>query len=320
MNDDSNTGWRIRTSRIVHDDAGRLAVEICHRTPASHTFRLASDLPDGAVEHEVCCPVCYADRGHILTGTWGHDATLTCTAGHAWTPHPPDLVPADLLREIVRQALGPGRLTHAEARTDPDTTPATPYRDGVAQPLDDAARELNHRTWMFTAPEIHIAADLLRRTDRWPQAITGPEQVTEAARLDRLHHGLAALGEYTRLTGGRLGRLLAACDAVLAPAAALRPDDLEPGPHPGNPPALADPEQAMVQLRVVLRARVPPARSITDPGPRSPRGRRGRVRPGRPGGAGPRRQSRGPGSIGRRRPRRRRVRRPGPPSRRLRVP
>ncbi|MFD7590872.1 hypothetical protein ACFV84_36140 [Kitasatospora sp. NPDC059811] len=247
--------WRILASRITHDGAGHLSVTICHHRPRGRgVFYLTGlALPGTSTEHAVYCPVCAADRGLTVAGTWGDPARASCPDGHTWTPYLPDLPPQRLLREVVRQALGGGGLHYREARTDPETTPPTPLRDAVRTVLTEAARALNQGEWTFDDYETRVALDLVRRS-RWPDTLTGQDEATDAARLGWLDDGLVALHEYSRLTTGRLGELLVACDTALTPAARLSPDNLEPGSDPYNPPALHDAELALGGLRQVLVA------------------------------------------------------------------
>ncbi|WP_329486699.1 hypothetical protein OG618_08530 [Kitasatospora sp. NBC_01246] len=259
--------WKFATSRIGHDGAGALTLEVCHRRADygnrfGGMFWLSSPpLPVQSPELEVFCPVCTADRGLTVSGVWGGPAQLTCVCGHSWTPHLPGLTPELLLRALVRLALssnpGPG-VPLWRMRADHDAEPPTPLQQTVRPYLVEAGRALNRREWVFTEDEGRVAADVLTRAGctvyRNVSELPVEEQSDEA-RLAWVRDNLQVLEDHSRAAGGRLGTFMSDCAAALSPAAALTMDDLEPGTTwSGLPPVLDDALRALGAVHVVLVA------------------------------------------------------------------
>ncbi|MFJ5071529.1 hypothetical protein ACIQC7_34445 [Kitasatospora sp. NPDC088556] len=258
--------WKFATSHIGHDGAGALTMEVCHRradygNTFGGVFWLSSPpLPEQTPELDVCCPVCTADRGLTVSGTWGGPAQLTCVCGHAWTPHLPGLTPEHLLRALVRLALSsdPGpSMPLWQMRTDRDADHPRPLHQTVRPYLVEAGRALNRREWVFTEDEEHVAADVLTRAGCGYRSVSElpAEDPSDEARLAWVRDNLRVLEDHGRTAEGRLGAFMSNCATALSPAAALTMDDLEPGKTWSDlPPVLDDALSALSAVHVVLTA------------------------------------------------------------------
>ncbi|MFJ9446396.1 hypothetical protein ACIRRH_31735 [Kitasatospora sp. NPDC101235] len=263
--------WTFPTSRISHDGAGTVALEICHRVSdytavarrRGQVFWTSSALPDGATALDVHCPVCMADRGLTVSGAWGDPAELTCLCGHSWTPLLPGLPPEQLLRQLVRLALGGpiDAIRYRLIKVDAADTHPNPLQDAVRPVVDEAGRELNRRTWVFDDDESSIASDLLTRAglrEYWsPQALDAlsRQSRTEEERLAWVVDNYRALAACSRSTRGRLGLFLARAASRLRPIGVMTMDDLEPGvTWSGVSPVLEDARGALGAVHVVLTA------------------------------------------------------------------
>ncbi|MFJ7279759.1 hypothetical protein [Kitasatospora sp. NPDC098663] len=254
--------WNFATSRIGHDGAGTLTLEVCHhRADYGNTFGGVFWLNSPPTSDlDVFCPACTADRGLSVSGTWGAPARLACVCGHSWTPRLPGLTPEQVLRNLVRLALSPQgpAMPLWRMRADHDTEPPSPLHQAVRPYLAEAGHALNRREWAFTEHEGRAAADILTRAGRMPHRRTGEpgaEEADDAAHLAWLHDNLHVLEGHALTAQGRLGTLLSNCATALRPAAALTMDDLEPGPTWSSlPPVLDDALRALGAVHVVLTA------------------------------------------------------------------
>ncbi|MFD9687262.1 hypothetical protein ACFWXO_16075 [Kitasatospora sp. NPDC059088] len=266
--------WTFPTSRISHDGAGTVVLEICHRVSdytavprrRGQVFWTSSPLPDGATLLDVYCPVCTADRGLTVSGTWGGPAELTCLCGHSWTPRVPTLSPEQLLRSLVRLALEGSFLgiRYRMIKVDPVDRHPTPLQDAVHPVVIAAERELNLRQWEFTYREGSIASELLKRAGQrayWsPEALAAlvqQKRPTDEESLAWVVDNYRALETCSMSTGGRLGRFLSEAATALRPIDGMTMDDLEPGVTWSRmPPALDDARGALGAVHVVLTAGV----------------------------------------------------------------
>ncbi|MEU3570781.1 hypothetical protein AB0E96_20520 [Kitasatospora sp. NPDC036755] len=264
--------WTFPTSRVSHDGAGTVMLETCHRVSDYTTvarrrgqvfWTTSSPLPDGAAELVVHCPVCMADRGLTVSGAWGDPAQLTCLCGHSWTPLLPGLPPEQLLRKLIRLAVGEPfngiryRLIKVGAA---DANP-TPLHDAVGPIVVEAGRDLNRGKWVFSDYEGRVASDLLARAGLrvyWsPEDLAALSQRrrTEEEQLARVVDMYRALATRSRWTRKRLGRFLRQAVEVMRPIDVLTMDDLEPGPtRSGVSPVLVDAREALAAVHGVLGA------------------------------------------------------------------